>query len=280
MPARMTRRTMFRGGFAIGSAFVAGAGDAVPGQSAPGSRWFSSLVWAVLENHGYRQVVDLPSHRRLAQEGTLLTQYFAVAHPSGPNYRAMISGETWGDREVVHIFHPSVPTEAAKVGIPSYVYHLKGTIASRHNPLLDLHAPVAADKHGIATLTADLTRSGPSSVLLYCGWDDENNAHDGPLGTADRNVSALMDALTASRWFNTPDASGRYPAFYLCYDEDDDGESNHVFAAWWGRGVRAGTPAAVRHTHYGFSRTMAENWYLPVLGQAASEAAITEPFGA
>src|SRR5438105_5116732 len=66
------------------------------GRAPARSRWWSSLVFGVFENHGFAQVAGLPSHRRLAREGTVLARYTAVSHPSGPNYRAMISGATWG----------------------------------------------------------------------------------------------------------------------------------------------------------------------------------------
>lgn len=278
MPVGLSRRTFLCRAVALSGAIAAGGRDAFAIQPASRVQWFSSLVWIVLENHGYRQVANLPSHRRLGQEGMVLTQYFAVSHPSGPNYRAMASGETWGHNEEVNVFHPSVSSEAAKAGIPSFVYHLKGTIARKHNPLIDLRAPVAAEKHGMAAFTEDLTHGLPAHCLVYCGWDNDNDAHDGSLETADRNVSEVLDALAASSWFTIPDELQRFPAVFLCWDEDDDNEGNHVFAAWWGRKVRAGTTSALHHTHYGFCRTMSENWYLPTLGQARSEGPMTEAF--
>lgn len=278
MPSRMSRRTLIRHAVLFGELLVGGAATVAAAAPAPGGRWFSSLVWAVLENHGFRQVVSLPSHQRLQREGAALTRYFAVSHPSGPNYRAMASGEIWGHDEETDAFHPSIASEAAPRGIPSYIYHIKGVIARRHNPLRDLHAPVAAEKRGLAALAQDLAGGLPVRCLVYCGWDDDNNAHDGPLETADRNVGELLDVLAKSRWFNTPDALQRYPAFFLCWDEDDGNENNHVFAAWWGRGVKAGLASATRHTHYGFCRTMTENWQLAALGRTESEPPIVDPF--
>jgi hypothetical protein len=100
--------------------------------------------------------------------------------------------------------------------------------------------------------------------------------HNGYPARADANLTALLDVLAASRWFTTADRSGRYPAFFFCYDEGEDSGDNRVFAAFRGRGARRGATSAVRHTHYGFCRTMSENWRLPVLGEAAREAPIAE----
>lgn len=277
-PARPTRRAVLRALLAAAAATAAGSR---PAHAAAPARWWSSLVWAMFENHTFSQVSALPSHRRLAREGTVLTRYFAVSHPSGPNYRAMASGELWGAAEVVDTFHPTVASAgaAATPPVPAYVYHLAGTIARKHDPLTDLHAPIARTRAGLDALRTDLA-GGPAGLpdrcLVYAGWDDDNEMHNGHPQRADANLTALLDTLAASPWFTTPDAAGRYPALFFCYDEDDFAGDNHVFAAFWGRRVRRGAASAVRHTHYGFCRTVSDNWGLPVLGRAAREAPIEE----
>ena len=136
-PRRITRRAL-AGAAAAGATLLWGG---APARAA--ARWWSSLVFGVLENRAYSTVETLPSHVRLAREGAVLSNYDAIGHPSGPNYRAMISGEAWGTGEIVDTFHPSVASAAAALvpPVPTYVYHLAGTIAARHNPFVDLHAP-------------------------------------------------------------------------------------------------------------------------------------------
>ena len=274
----LSRRALLR---AAAAACAAAAGIGRPADAASTPRWWSSLVWGVFENHTFAEVASLASHRRLAREGAVLNRYFAVAHPSGPNYRAMASGETWGSDEVVETFHPTVASIGAEASppVPAYVYHLAGTTARKHNPLVDLGAPIARTRTGIEALRADL-RGGPEGLpercLVYVGWDDDNDMHNGHPLRADANLETLLDALAGSAWFTTPDAHGRYPVLFFCYDEDDFKADNHVFAAFWGRGVRRGAASAIRHTHYGFCRTMTDNWGLPALGRAAREAPIAE----
>ena len=144
----MDRRAFVR--CAVGAA-AAAAVFGRPGRAAAQGQWWSSLVFALFENHGFDQVAGLPSHQRLAQEGTVLAQYFAVSHPSGPNYRAMVSVGTWGNSETVDTFHPSVGSEAAALDlpIPTYVYHLVGEIPQKHNPFVDLQAPIAGVGYGL-----------------------------------------------------------------------------------------------------------------------------------
>jgi phosphatidylinositol-3-phosphatase len=282
---RRSRRNLVRPALASAAAAAIGRGGpaeaASPGEDLRPSRWWSSLVWAVFENHAYTQVEALPSHRRLAREGAVLQQYFAVTHPSGPNYRAMASGEIWGHAEVVDTFHPTVASlgAAARPTLPAYLYHLIGTTDQKHDPLVDLHAPIARTRRGLDALRADLN-GGPTALpdrcLVYVGWDDNNEMHNGYPARADANLTALLDTLAGSRWWATPDREGRYPALFFTYDEDDYREDNRVFAAFWGRGVKPGAASAQHHTHYGFCRTMSDNWGLPVLGEAAREGPIAE----
>jgi len=234
-----------------------------------------------MENREFGDVAALPAHRRLAAEGTVLAQYFAVDHPSGPNYRAMASGETWGRGEVVNTFHPSVASEAAAASppVPAYIYHLAGDIDPKHDPLADLHAPVRAVRHGLDTFREDLAGTLPAACLIYVGWDDDNNIHNGDIPLGDRNLGVLLDTLGGSPWFNTPDAAGRYPALFFTYDEGRMGTVNQVFAGWWGRGVRRGGVSRVRHSHHGFCRTMTDNWGLPILGRGSLERPIDEVWG-
>ena len=223
-------------------------------------------------------MANLPSHLRLSSEGAVLTHYFAVTHPSGPNYRALASGDTWSKTQTIDTYHPSIASRAAELSppIPTFVYHLSGRIAHRHNPFLDLRAPVAADREGLAAFRTDLAGSLPEAALVYVGWDDRNNMHNGDRARGDRNLTALLDVLAASTWFTTPDGAGRYPALFISYDEDNGRENNRVFAAWWGRGVRRGVASSAQHTHYSFCRTVTDNWGVPPLAQAAAASAITE----
>lgn len=64
----------------------------------------AKVVLVVLENKNEEPARERPFLKRLASEGSYLANYHAVAHPSQPNYIAMVSGSiegvTWGDRNV------------------------------------------------------------------------------------------------------------------------------------------------------------------------------------
>ena len=80
-------------GWAGASRSQAGAGkaSAVPK--------LARIVVIVFENREYDQVIGdshAPTFNRLARRYALLTDYYGVAHPSLPNYLALVSGSTQG----------------------------------------------------------------------------------------------------------------------------------------------------------------------------------------
>src|SRR5687768_10273630 len=60
---------------------------------------FEHIVIIMFENKEFGSVIGnnlMPNYNQLAREYTLLTQYYAVTHPSLPNYIAFIGGDTFG----------------------------------------------------------------------------------------------------------------------------------------------------------------------------------------
>lgn len=227
-------------------------------------KYFSSLVWVVCENHGVEQVKDLPNHQILRQRGGLLTSYFAVTHPSGPNYRSMAAGNFFTRDE--HLDQPKA-TVITHLGIEALVWSFKGSPAARHNPFADMHSP----HRKVTTLDLDTL---PESCILYVGLDDKNNAHSGPLAVADDNLGELMQRLSDSAWFNRP-VGGRYPVLFVTWDEAYSA-SNQVFAAFFGPGVRPGSSCATRLDHYSFCRLLTDNFDRTPLENAATAETISD----
>ena len=57
---------------------------------------FKKVVVILFENTDYERAMAQPTFARLAAAGGQLTQMVAVAHPSQPNYLALIAGSTFG----------------------------------------------------------------------------------------------------------------------------------------------------------------------------------------
>lgn len=69
--------------------------------SLKGNHHFDHIIVIVLENEDAIDVLRVPYMDSLAKKGVLFTNFYAVAHPSYPNYLAMIAGRTFiGDAEL------------------------------------------------------------------------------------------------------------------------------------------------------------------------------------
>ena len=69
--------------------------------SIAGKHHFDHVILIVLENQDAATVIRIPYMDSLAKRGALFRNYHAVAHPSYPNYLAMIAGRTFIDTESV-----------------------------------------------------------------------------------------------------------------------------------------------------------------------------------
>src|SRR5262249_29701624 len=59
---------------------------------------FRKIMVVVLENTDYDDAIEQPFLASLVKRGLLLTHFTAVAHPSQPNYIAMVAGSSFGVR--------------------------------------------------------------------------------------------------------------------------------------------------------------------------------------
>jgi hypothetical protein len=234
------------------------------------TRYFSSIVWAVMENHGVHQVEHLGGERYFKEHGATFAHYYAITHPSGPNYRAIVSGHTWTHQEVFDKERPTVASELNGIGIPTIDWYVGGKPDLKHNPYVDLHSKITIKPNG--PFEPDTL---PASVQVYLGYDDDDNAHNGPLSKVDENLQDLTARLNRSKWFNRADASGHYPVLMVSWDESFTA-ANDVYTSFYGHGVKAGYVSPVRYNHYNMCRTLTDNWGLPPLGDAAQAQPISD----
>jgi len=209
-----------------------------------GAQWFDTLFLIILENHGWSQVQKTNLVSWFSVNGTVFWSWDAAAHPSGPNYRALMSGNYWSSNEFDDVHRPNIGDQ-----VPCFVASFKGQPAQRHNPFLDMHAAKAASAGSIDTFQG----------IYYLGMDDMNNAHSGPdderLQIADRNVMEAIGSIV------TPSRAGRY-LFFTVFDEafGFDWFSNHVFAAMAGPMIPRGKSVHSPISHFNFARLLYDNW--------------------
>jgi acid phosphatase len=266
---------------------------------------FQHIVIIVFENKEFGKVIGnpkMPTYNRLASQYTLLTQHYAVTHPSLPNYLSLIGGDTFGittNCEDCFIDAPNLADLIEESGRSWKTYQedmpapcftgSKGEYAQKHNPFIYFDAirlnssRCEASIRPLADLFADLA-AGALPNFVFITPNLCHSAHDCELAIADQWLSNLTDTLLPAL-----DASG---APYLVILTWDEGQGNHsccglppsaggrvatvLISPQAKNGFQDDTP----YTHYSILKTIAEAWGLPFLGHAgeASNAIIVAPW--
>jgi phospholipase C len=248
------------------------------------------IVIVILENKNADSARSQPFMCWLAGDGAYLTQYYAITHPSQPNYIAMISGSIGGatgdsdvtlDRPHVGRF---VTWKTYAEDYPEGGCHKEtqiGRYVRKHNPFISF-ADVANDLSACSNVLAfthfaDDFKKGnlPQLSLVIPNLDDD--AHDKPVRFADdwlaKNFKPLM--ANPNAWTDT--------LLIVTFDEDAKflktigGDGNRVYMALWGGAIMPHTEISdVSYDHYDVLRTIEEIFHVAPF--AAGDAA-AHPIG-
>ena len=283
-------------GWVAASVAIAAAAGAVAAYGrdrvAPPVPHLGRVVVVIFENKGRDRVLgsaDAPTFAKLARRGATLTNYRAVAHPSLPNYLALVSGSTQGitdDCTSCVVTGRSLADTLAAAGRTWKTYAeglpqagftgpFAGRYAKKHDPFVYFRRVAAAPKRlrRIVPLTVfqkDLAAGTLPDYSLVVP-DLCNDMHDCPVATGDRWLARFLAPLLGN-----PQLRGG--AVFVVFDESDDsdiGGGGIVPAIVAGPLVRAGASSAAVFDHYSLLRTIEDGWGLPRLGQSARATPIT-----
>jgi phosphatidylinositol-3-phosphatase len=248
---------------------------------------YDHVVWVVMENHSYDQIIgsaDAPYLNQLATQHGLATNFYAESHPSLPNYIAMTSGSTQGigdddppaahRLDVASIFSllPGGGSRSLEESMPTTCAPTdSGEYAVRHNPqayYVNLEGDCAGYNVPLSDppdLSARFTFVTPNLI---------HDMHDGTVADGDSWLSSFLPKLLSSDEY----AAGRM-AVFITWDEDDDLSANHIPTFVIAPSVAPGTAVADRLNHYSMLRAAQEMLALePLLGDAATAADMRAPF--
>jgi len=243
----------------------------------------SHTVVIVLENRELDEVIgspEAPFVSYLAARGALAVNYYAVAHPSLPNYLALLGGSTYGITENCTecvVDGPNLATQLSRAGIswraymesmpyPCYAGGDYGRYAKRHNPFVYFPSITALPKRCAnvvpeTRLLADLERHR----LPTFAWLTPDLCHDGHdcrFDAADYHLSRLVPRLMRQL--------GPHGLLVLTFDE---GVSNSGGGGWIatilaGPDVPHGIEIRRVATHYSLLASLEDRFALPRLGSA------------
>jgi hypothetical protein len=247
---------------------------------------YQHVVWVVMENHSYNEIVGnsaAPFENELASECGLATNYFAISHPSLPNYVAMTSGSTQGIADdndpsshplnVASIFSQLAggASRSLEEGMPSSCAQTSsGEYAVKHNPMAyytnlssgcaNYDVPLGATPD----LTAKFTFVTPNLI---------DDMHDGTIAQGDAWLHAFMGQV-----FSTPQWQAGNTAVFITFDEDDSSQNNQVYTAVIAPSVKPGTQSSTYFSHYSLLRTTEDLLGLSAIGNAAAATAMEQAF--
>lgn len=256
-----------------------GAGGA--GIGAEGVPRFDHIIVVVEENKPYGELVGTsatPFLNGLAASGAVLTQSYAITHPSEPNYLALFSGSTQGltDDSCPHQYAgPNLAASVITAGETFVGYSesmsspgsqecSSGDYARKHSPWVDFSLPIDVNQP-MTAFPVDFKQLPTVSFVIP---NLQNDMHDGSIAEGDQ---WLTDHLGAYKdWAATHNS-----LLVVTTDEDDKGHGNHITTILTGAHVRGGQYPS-RTDHYGMLRTLLDSRRLAPFGAAASSPAITE----
>jgi hypothetical protein len=259
---------------------------------------FSHVVLVVIENKEFGDVVGnrrMPVFNRWAAEHTLLTAYCAVAHPSLPNYLALIGGDTFGVRSDCtdcSVAAKSLPDLLEASGrtwrayleglpAPGFTGAFAGRYAKKHDPFVYFE-PIRTDTARLARSLLPLDRfaadlsAGDLPDFTFIMPDMCNSSHDCGLDVTDAWLGRVIGPVLASPAFDAASL------LVLTFDEgtSDRGCSGAGPRSGGGNvatvlvsglakpGFRDPTP----YSHYSLLKTILASWGLGDLGRTADPA--------
>jgi hypothetical protein len=250
-----------------------------------------------MENKEYGSVIgpgDAPYTNALARRYTLLTNEYAITHPSLPNYLALIAGSTFGVSSdctdcyqnglnlVDQLEAKGVSWKAYMQDMPAPCYQgaFGGNYAKKHNPFMyfdDIRGN-SERCHKIVPFT-ELSRDLKDGSLPRFSFITPNlcnDTHDCPVSVGDRFLRSLLPELMR--------ALRPRGIVILTYDEGDtdagccaEARGGHVATIIAGPGATRRERITTQLDHYSLLKLIEDQWGLAHLGRAASPSTPTVP---
>ncbi|KAI0428440.1 phosphoesterase family-domain-containing protein [Xylaria sp. FL1042] len=252
---------------------------------------FDRFVQIFLENQDFSIAAGDPNLAYLATKGILLNNYYAITHPSQPNYVVAGGANTHGviddsfkrigaDTESIvdlleaaqvswSIYQEDMPYSGFQ---GTYVNQQNGAndYVRKHNPLVSYDS-VGTDVNRLAK-TKNFTlfdRDLANDALpqwMFITPNMTNDGHDSSVTVAGKWARNFIDPLLSNSQFNKDRT-----LIILTFDESENYlAENRVFSVLLGSAIpssKVGTTDSTRYNHYSLTKTVEDNWALGNLGQ-------------
>jgi hypothetical protein len=236
------------------------------------------VVIVVEENHSYNEIIGSPSApyiNSLASQGALMTNSFAIEHPSEPNYLDLFSGSnqgitTDGVDNPGSLSTPNLGQEVLAKGLTwgAYIEGLTNGVNYDHD-----HAPwdlfnnngSPSTEHDFSAWPTDFTQLPQVSIVTPNLQDD---MHDGTIQQGDTWLQNNIDSY--AQWAKTHNS-----VLIVTWDEDDGTQNNQIPTIIVGQNIVPGQYNE-QINHFNVLRTIEDMYGLSYAGSSATATPITD----
>jgi phospholipase C len=254
---------------------------------------FSHILIIIFENKEEGNIIGnsaLPNINNLVKQYALLTNYYAVSHPSLPNYIALTSGDTQGitsDCTNCFVNQENLMDQIEGSGRTwkAYMEDMpapcslgdKGKYAQKHNPFVyydDIRTNSARcqqDDVPYSQFDSDL-KNGQLPAFAWITPDMCNDAHDCPTATADQWLGPVVNDILNSAAFD------QTSLLVITFDEGTTHQSccglpflagGKIATLLISKLVKPGFQDSTAYSHYSLLKTIETSWGLKLLGHSA-----------
>jgi phospholipase C len=239
-----------------------------------------SAFVVVMENRTYAEAMDQPYTASLASQFAVATSYYAVSHPSLPNYLALTSGSTWSikDDDYHSLPQGGIGHQLTQQGVSWRAYMESMTAGCRdspspyavkHNPFAYYGGACPSNVVPLSALDADL--AGPTPRFVWITPNLCNDGHDCSSQVADAFLRGLVPKILASEAWRSGGV------LLLTWDESDGGSDNRVPLIVASKDLTVHSTSR-RHDHYSLLATVEDRLGVPRLGAAQQADPLGELF--
>lgn len=237
-----------------------------------------------MENHSYNEVWNTSTTHYITSLGNnyaRATNYYAITHPSLPNYLDLYGGSNYGittdcsPSSSCHINAVNLADNLEAHGLTWRTYQesmpapcyltSSGTYAPKHNPFVyfdDIRDDAARCNTGVVPYTqlaSDLSSTVTTPNFVFITPNLCDDMHDCPVRTGDTWLSNNLPSI-----LNSPACTIETCLLILTWDEDDGSQGNQVLTIFAGSAAKTGgVTSSVPYTHFSLLRTIEDIFRLP-----------------
>ncbi len=252
------------------------------------------VVICILENHSYAQLIgnsSAPYLNQLVFKSANLMEYYALTHPSQPNYIMLFSGSNQGETTDnlpagtpwttpnlgASLLNAGFTFEAYSEGLPSMgsTVASSGAYARKHCPWVNWQGtgtnqiPASCNK-SMLDFPTDFNNLPDLSFVIP---DQNNDMHNGSdparIARGDLWVEDKLGAYIEWAQLNNS-------LFILTFDEDNFTTTNKIMCLFIGPMVRQGNYYLKGYSHYDLLHTLEDMFGLPYAGNSINSQSIQE----